>query len=230
MHSKPGFQYKHFTLLASLYTTILLISVLLDYKFISIGTMLCSTATFIISITFLLGDVITEVYGYKNARQVILSGIICLLCVSFICFVLICLKTSSKYAEYDHAYNIILHLLLRASIANAIAISVGSFLNIYLLSKWKILVKGKYFWLRSLGSSIIGEFLYTIFVVSLVNLGLISFWEFIDILIISCFYKLIFDIFAVLPASLLAKFLKHTEDIDIYDFPENLTPFKYREI
>lgn len=90
-------------------------------------------------------------------------------------FLSINLPAFTKYPEYAHAYNIILHLLLRASIANAIAIAIGSFFNIYLLSKWKMLIKGKYFWLRSLGSSAIGESFYTIFVVSLVNVGLVNF-------------------------------------------------------
>jgi len=219
--------FRYFTLLASLYITILLTSVLLDYRFISIGPMLCSSATFIISLTFFLGDIITEVYGYQCGRQVIWSGTICLLCLAGICFLSKNLPTLSKYAEYAHAYDILLSLLLRASIANAFAIAIGSFFNIYFLSKWKMLVKGKYFWLRSLGSSAIGESLYTIFVVSLVNIGLVNFWECIDILIISYSYKLIFDMFAVFPASVLTKFLKNAEGVDVYDFPERLTPFKY---
>lgn len=230
MNNKNVFHFKYLTLLTTLYVTVLLTSVLLDYRFVSLGPMLCSSATFIISITFVLSDVITEVYGYRYGRQVVWSGTIGLLCVAFICFLSINLPSYSKYAEYAHAYDVILHLLLRASIANAIAIAVGSFLNIYFLSKWKMLVKGKYFWLRSLGSSAIGQSLYTIFVVSLVNIGLVDFWELLDILIISYSYKLLFDTVAVFPASFLANYLKRTEGVDIYDFPVNLTPFKYSNV
>lgn len=213
-----------------LYTTILLVSVLLDYKFISIGPMLASSATFVISLTFFLSDVIAEVYGYQKAKQVIWSGVICLLCFSSIGFLLQKLPTPPEYDKYGHAYTIILNLLFRAGISNAIAIIIGAFFNVYFVSKWKMLVKGKYFWLRSLGSSAIGEALYTFFVVSLVNVGIVPFFHLIEILIISYSFKLIFDTFAVIPASLLAAYLKHTEGVDVYDFPTNLTPFKYLNV
>jgi uncharacterized PurR-regulated membrane protein YhhQ (DUF165 family) len=90
-----------------------------------------------------------------------------------------------------------------------------------------VLVKGKYFWLRSLGSSIIGESFYTIFVVSLVNIGIISFKEILQIFLVSYCYKLVFDLIAVTPASLLARFLKRSEGVDVYDFPKKFTSSKY---
>ncbi|OGO96407.1 MAG: hypothetical protein A3F41_03115 [Coxiella sp. RIFCSPHIGHO2_12_FULL_44_14] len=219
--------FKYLTFLSMLYVTILQISVLLDYKFISIGPMLASSATFVISITFFLSDVIAEVYGYQRAKQVIWSGVICLLCFATIGFLLEKLPTPLEYAKYGHAYRIILDLLFRASISNAIAIMIGAFFNIYFVSKWKILVKGKHFWLRSLGSSAIGEALYTIFVVSLVNIGIVSFPHLIEILIVSYSFKLIFDTLAVAPANLLVIFLKRTEGVDVYDFPQKFTPLKY---
>lgn len=219
--------FKYYTFLSMLYISILLISVLLDYKFISIGSMLASSATFIISITFFLSDIIAEVYGYRRAKQVVWSGVICLICFSTIGFLVEKFSTPVEYAEYGHAYNIILNLLFRAGIANAVAIMIGALLNVYFVSKWKALVRGKYFWLRSLCSSAIGEALYTIFVVSLVNVGLVSFQHFLEILVISYSYKLIFDILIIIPASLIATYLKRVEGVDIYDFPDNLTPLKY---
>lgn len=200
--------FKYLTFLSMLYLTILLVSVLLDYKFISLGPVVASSATFVISLTFFLGDVIAEVYGYRIARQLVWSGVICLICFSTIGFLLEKLPTPPHYAEYGHAYHIILTLFFRASLANAIAILVGAFLNVYFITKWKVLVKGKYFWLRSLGSSAIGEALYTIFVVSLVNVGIVPFIHLIEILTISYFFKIMFNAFAVIPASFFAAFLK----------------------
>lgn len=219
--------FKYLNFLSMFYTTILLVSVLLDYKFISIGSMLASSATFIISITFFLSDVITEVYGSQVAKKIVCMSLVCLLCFATISFLLEKLPTPEKYAEYGHAYNMILNLFFRASLANIIAILIGSFFNIYFLSKWKKLVKGKHFWLRSLGSSAIGEALYTVIVVSLVNAGIVSFSHLIEILTVSYSFKLIFDMLAVIPASILASTLKKSEGVDVYDFPENLTPFKY---
>jgi uncharacterized integral membrane protein (TIGR00697 family) len=224
---KEPIVFKYYTLLVMMYSSLLIVSVLLDYKFISIGGFLASTATFLISSTFFLSDVITEVYGYQRGKQVIWSGIICLITIATIAYALKNLPTPTRYAEYGHAYEIILSLLFRASFANAVAIAVGSIFNVYFISKWKVLVKGKYFWLRSLGSSIIGESFYTIFVVSLVNIGIISFKEILQIFLVSYCYKLVFDLIAVTPASLLARFLKRSEGVDVYDFPKKFTSSKY---
>lgn len=219
--------FKYYTLLASLYSSMLIISVFLDYKFISIGPMLASTATFVISTTFFLSDAITEVYGYHLGKKVVWSGVICLATIGILSYLLKDLPTPEKYAHYGQAYHLLLNLLCRASFCNAIAIALGSILNVYFISKWKALVKGRYFWLRSLGSSIIGESVYTLFVVSLVNIGLVSPIEFFEILAVSYLYKFTFDALAVTPASYLASFLKKTEGVDIYDFPEKFTPAKY---
>lgn len=219
--------YKYYTFLAMLYASILIISVLLDYKFIKIGSLLASTATFVISATFFLSDVITEVYGYKRGKQVVWSGIACLVIVSVLSYFLKHIPTPNKYAQYGHAYSVVLNLLFRASFSNAVAITLGSLLNVYLISKWKVLVKGKHFWLRSLGSSAIGETIYTLLVVSLVNVGMVNFSEFLQILIVSYSYKFIFDLAAVGPASFAARMLKQIEGTDIYDFPKTFTPFKY---
>src|SRR3990167_984951 len=167
--SRSHEQYRYLTLLSMLYGAILQISVLLDYKFISIGSMVASSSTFVISITFFLTDVIAEVYGYQRAKSVIFSGVISLLCFSLIGFVLQKLPTPDEYHQYAQAYHVILNLLFRAGISNAIAIVIGALFNIYYVSKWKVILKGKYFWLRSLISSAIGEAIYTIFVVFLVN-------------------------------------------------------------
>ncbi len=224
---KAAAHFKYFTFLSMLYTTILLTSVLLDYKYVSIGPMLASSATFIISLTFFISDVIAEIYGYQRAKQVVWSGVICLVFFGAISYLLSYLPTPSEYAKYGYAYNTILHLLFRACLGNAAAIAIGAFFNIYFLSRWKKLTEGRYFWLRSLGSSAIGESLYTFFVVLLLNIGMVSVSQFIDILIVSYSYKLLFDTVAVMPASVLVNFLKRVEKVDIYDFPQKLTPFKY---
>ncbi len=227
MQQKTEPLFKYFTLLSMLYTTILLTSVLLDYKYVSIGSMLASSATFIISITFPINDVIAEIYGYRRARQVVWSGVACLVVFAVITSLLKRLPTPVEYAKYGSSYDVVLNLLFRACLCNAIAIACGAFFNVYFLSKWKALVKGKYFWLRSLGSSAIGESLYTFFVILLLNIGMVNFSQFVEIILISYSYKLLFNLISIIPTSLLVSFLKKSESIDIYDFPQRFTPFKY---
>lgn len=217
---------QYFPLLSMLYTTFLIVSVLLDYKFITIGGMIASSATFVISTTFFLNDIITEVYGYAKARSVVWSSLFCLLIFSYLGFFVIKIESPLKYMHYADAYSTVFTLMFRACMANFLAIVAGSFLNMYLISRWKMYVKGKYFWFRSLCTSFVGEILYSIFVVSLVNIGIVSFRELLQILMISLFFKLVFNMIMVGPASFLCSVLKRKEGIDVYDYHLNFNPFK----
>ncbi|MFT3741562.1 MAG: queuosine precursor transporter [Gammaproteobacteria bacterium] len=172
-----------------------------------------------------LGDVIAEVYGYQQAKKLVKNGIICLLIFSNIGFFIEKLPSPHEYRNYSQAYSTIFTLLFRSSFSNSIAMLIGAVCNIYCISKWKILIRGRHFWLRSLGSSAIGEFFYTLFVVSLVNIGIVSFKSFLEILSISYCFKLLFGLLAVFPANLLVMFLKTKEEIDMNNLPEKYTPF-----
>lgn len=217
----------YFPFLSMLYVTFLIISVFLDYKFIIIGSMIASSATFIISTTFFLNDIITEVYGYAKARSMVWSSLFCLLIFSCLGFLVTKIDSPLKYMHYSESYSVVFNLMLRACIANFLAIVIGTFLNMYLISRWKIYVKGKYFWLRSLCTSFIGEVLYTIFVVSMVNIGIVHFRELIQILIISLLFKLVFNMIAVGPASFFCYVLKRKEGVDVYDYNLNFNPFRF---
>ena len=80
---------------------------------------------------------------------------------AFSCAGMISFKTPSGWA-YQESYDQVLGKLPRVAIASFLAIFVGAFINAYAISKWKILLRGRYFWLRSLGASAIGEFIFTI--------------------------------------------------------------------
>ncbi|NNM59020.1 MAG: queuosine precursor transporter [Legionellales bacterium] len=227
IRGKPNAGVKYYPLLAMLYTTLLILSVLLDYKFIKIDQMLASAATFVISSTFFLNDIIAEIYGYQRARYVIWSSLLCLMLFSIVGFILNNIKTPEEYLQYGKAYNTVLQLLFRAGLSNAIAIVLGSFINVYIVSKWKIILRGRYFWLRSLCASIVGEVIYTTFVVTLLNIGIVNFYQLMQILFVSLSFKLLFDVIAIVPANIFANFLKRKEQIDIYDYGLSLNPFKF---
>jgi uncharacterized integral membrane protein (TIGR00697 family) len=101
---------------------------------------------------FVLGDVIAEVYGYKAARHVIWMAIICQFIFALSCAILISFDSPDGWANQG-AYNQVLGKLPRVAFASFFAIVSGAFINAYAISKWKILLHGKYFWLRSLGAS-----------------------------------------------------------------------------
>ena len=110
---------------------------------------------------YIISNLVTEVYGYRYGRQLIWLGIIATILFSttnnfFNSF------AAPAYWHYGKAYNTVFHISARTAIAYISAILTGDFLNIYILSKWKKLVKGKFYPLRLVSTSIIGESVYIV--------------------------------------------------------------------
>ncbi|CAM4418838.1 MAG: queuosine precursor transporter [Legionella sp.] len=217
--------YKYLTLLAMAYMTLKLVTILLIYKVIKIGSISFTASTVVIPFWFFLGTIIAEGYGYVVARHVIWMAII----FQFI-FALIC--TSLTYVHSPDwvnqaAYEYIFGKLPRVTIASFIAILCGAFINAYSLAKYKILSKGKRFWLRSLKSSVIGELVFTVIAYLSEFIGMIPFQQIIYLMMISFLVKVTFSALLVVPSILATKMLKKAEGINVFDYNTNFNPFKF---
>src|SRR5579885_319653 len=220
-------QYKCLTPLAMFYMTIKLVTVLLIYKIVSIGTISVTAATVIIPLWFLTGDVIAEVYGYEVSKQVIWAALICQFIFAFICTMLINLPSPANWA-HQGAYDQVLGNLPRVVSASFIAIVCGAFVNAYTVAKWKVLLKGRLFWLRSLGASIIGEAVFVIISLSMEFIGVVPLNTLVQLICISFLMKIALNPILVIPSSILAAFIKKIEKVDVYDYNLEFNPLKIR--
>jgi uncharacterized integral membrane protein (TIGR00697 family) len=227
MKSINVIHFKYFNLLSVFYSSILFIAVFFDYKFIKVFGFFASSATFIVSITFFLGDLMTEVYGLERTRQIIWANIFTLVFFAAACMIFNQINTPIEYEKYGFSYGTLLPVLPRACLSNAFAIFIGMFLNTCIISKWKILIKGRRFWLRSFTSSACGEIIYTIAVVSLINVGIVPFKHLMQIFTVSYCFKFFFGLIIMWPASLLAALLKKVEGVDFYDYGISYNPFRF---
>lgn len=195
-------QYKYLTSLSMFYMTIKLTTIVLIYKIITIGPFSASASTLVMPLWFVVGDVIAEVYGYKVARQIIWMAILCQFVFAFACTGLIAFQSPSGWLHQE-AYDQVLGKLPRVALASFLAILCGAFINAYAISKWKILLRGKYFWLRSLGASAVGELIFTIVAYLTEFLGVVPLANLLHLMIISYVIKLIFNPILVIPSLLL---------------------------
>lgn len=221
--SRSPFKFLNF--LYMVYIAIFLSSIVMVYKEFKISNILLSDATVFFPITFLIGDIVAEVYGYKIARRLIWLSLMSELIFSIILTVLI----YSPYPDTWHLEKYYLNTegrLLRVFVSNILATFVGDMLNIYALSKWKVLLKGRVFWLRSLGSTAIGEATYTLIASSLGFIGLVPMGNVVTIVISTYIIKVLYAIVFVYFGVLAVKFLKNRENIDIYDYDTDFNPFK----
>lgn len=196
------------------------------YKFVQLGPLIESGATFIFPITYLLGDVVTEVYGYRVARKFIWLNLLCELIFAILILTVIHMQSPSFWHN-QVAFNTSLGNTLRFVAAGIIANIVSDFLNVYLISRWKIFMKGRHFWFRSVASTSISELFLVIITgfsaftgtMSLSQVGKVA----ASAYVLELFYALIF----VWPGWMLIVFLKKREKIDVYDYNVDYNPFRY---
>ncbi|OGO91345.1 MAG: hypothetical protein A3F41_00465 [Coxiella sp. RIFCSPHIGHO2_12_FULL_44_14] len=196
------------------------------YKFVAFGPLIESGATFIFPITYLLGDVVTEVYGYSLARKFIWLNLVCELIFALLVISVIHLQSPSFW-QYQSDFEHTLGNVLRFVVAGIIGNIVSDFLNVYLISKWKIFMKGKHFWFRSIASTAISELLLVVITGFSAFTGTMSLFNVAKVAgsayVLEIFYAFVF----VWPGWILIIFLKKAEKIDIYDYHVDYNPFRY---
>lgn len=198
--------YDHLIFIAMLYIAVDLSSMVFAYKIIEIGPIIGAASSLIFPLTYSIMDIIAEVYGYNIARKIVWFGFVCDLIFAILVFFIS--HIPSPVQAQTMAYIQVLGLLLRAVVAQTIGVLSGAFINIYLISKWKMLTNGRYFWLRSIGSSTIGEAIMLIVSVLIALLGILSFSQLIHLILYAYLYKVIFAIIAAPLISIVAIFLK----------------------
>lgn len=221
--------YKCLTVLSMLYMTIKLITIILIYKIIAIGPLSASASTLIIPFWFFLSDIITEVYGYDISKQIIWTAIICQFIFAFICAGLISLHSPPLW-PYQSAYDQVAGKLPRVALASFFAITIAAFINAYILTKWKILLRGKYFWLRSLGATAIGELIFTVIAYLTEFLGTTSLSTLSQLMAISYSIKLLASPILVIPSALIATWIKKVEGFEIHNDSINLSTIRKKLI
>lgn len=222
--SQQQLQYKFLNFLSLLYFVFFLAAAILAHKLVYFGQYMTSVSTFILPFTFVLLDVIAEVYGYSAARRLIWSALVCEFVFAIIMFIAVHIHSPSVIDNAD-AYKEVFGKFMRIFTGNFIAMVCATFLNVYFLIKWKILLRGRYFWLRSLGSSAIGEFIFTFTCVLIVFIGVIPAANIPQLVITSFLFKAIFNPLAVIPAAILSRFLKKKEG-DVLESSVDFNPFK----
>ncbi len=207
------------------YITFLLASDAVAFKFIAYRGMVVSGVTILFPFTYLLNDVITEVYGYDVARKLIWLG-----SISEVIFVALITWVISlpypSYANYQAQFQTVDGNLMRFILFGIVSNFACAFVNIFLISKLKIRTKGKLFWLRSIFSTAFSELILCGFSVFGGFTGRLSWHEALQVFFWTYLLELIYCFIFVWPAWAISNFVKNAENIDAYDYNTNYNPFK----
>jgi len=201
---------------------------------VSIGKIPLSfdAGTLLFPISYILGDVITEVYGFKRSRRIIWIGFGTLIFSALVFWLVQVLPGETTWQNQvgQETYNQILGSMSSGGIilASLAGYFAGSFSNAILMAFLKVLTKGKHLWTRTIGSTIVGEAVDTftfIFVASLV--GVFPWSLFWSLTITNYIFKVTFEALVTPFTYLLVNTLKRSEEIDVFEEPQNLNPFKF---
>ncbi|MDX2165046.1 MAG: queuosine precursor transporter [Gammaproteobacteria bacterium] len=196
-----------------IFTTICLTSLVLTNKIIEWHGIVISSCLWTFPLLFLIGDVVSEVYGPKEAQKLLIYTFLSCFLFSIITNGAIKVPSATFYNN-TNAYQQVLGQDLRFTFIALVGILVGSWVNIYAISKWKILLKGKYFCLRSVGATAVGELVNSIIVFPLSFSQTLSAHEILNIIIASYAIKMLYALISVYPAFLFVIYLKMKEGLD----------------
>ncbi len=210
----------------ALFVAVLLISNLASTKILSLGVFTFDGGTLLFPLSYIFGDILTEVYGYQRARKVIWTGFGAALLMSLVLWVVQILPPAPDWHN-QQAFESLLGFVPRIVLASLIAYFAGAFSNAFLLSKLKIRTKGKYLWLRTIGSTILGEGIDTIIFCMVAFYGLFPTEVLISIIVSNYLFKTGVEVIFTPATYAIVAFLKKHEQVDAYDRGISYNPFKY---
>jgi len=209
-------------IIIAVFITCLITANVAAVKVISLGPFILPAAIFVFPLSYIFGDVLTEVYGYHVARRVIWLGFICNLVFVFFIWVGQILPSASFW-EGQGSYESILGYTPRLLAASFLGYLTGEFANSAILARMKILTRGRWLWSRTIGSTIIGQGLDTSIFITLAFIGTGA--SVPTMILHHWFAKVVIEAVCTPATYAIVKWLKKKEDIDTYDYEIRYNPF-----
>lgn len=218
-------KYKYLDIITATFAVVLILSNITSTKILSLGWFSFDGGTILFPLAYIFGDVLTEVYGYARARRVIWIGFAMNLLMVLIFWLVGKLPPAMDWGLQE-SYNNILGVVPRIVLGSLCAYLVGEFINSFVLAKTKVKTKGKFLWLRALGSTVLGQFFDTSIFLLIAFAGILP-WNLILILWISNYiFKILVEIILLPLTYKVVRFLKKKEGEDYFDKNTDFNPIK----
>mgnify|MGYP001822309984 CR=1 FL=1 len=219
--------YKYFDLIMALFVAVLLISNIASSKIVQLGPFTFDGGTLLFPISYIFGDILTEVYGYRQSRRVIWAGFGSAALMAGVLALVGALPPAQGW-EHQEAYQAILGSTPRIVLASLIAYFAGEFSNSFTLAKMKVLTQGRWLWTRTIGSTLIGEGVDTLLFVTIAFAGTLNWGLFWSIVISNYVFKVGLEVVLTPVTYQVTDFLKREENEDVYDTDTDFNPFSLK--
>lgn len=214
-----------FLIIACLFVTGLLLSNIIAGKLITVFGIVLPGAVILFPLTYIFGDILTEVYGFKKARLVIWTGFAANLLMAAVFALVIYLPSPAFFAEQE-AFALVLGMAPRVVMASLLGYFIGELTNSFILSKMKVMTRGKWLWTRTIGSTLAGEGIDTAVFITIAFWGLVPNDVLLQMMLFQYIFKVSYEILATPLTYLAVGRLKQIEGLDTYDHDINYNPFR----
>jgi queuosine precursor transporter len=209
--------------IVAVFITCLITANITAVKLVGVLGLVVPAAIIIFPISYIAGDVMTEVYGYRQARLVIWLGFLCNL-VTVIAIWLGRVLPAASFWDGQAAYERILGSTPRILVASFLAYLVGEFANAFVLAKMKIATRGRWLWTRTIGSTLVGQGLDSLVFISLAFVGTIPLAGLASAIVTQWLAKSLYEAAATPATYWVVNFLKRQEGMDVYDYETDFNP------
>jgi uncharacterized integral membrane protein (TIGR00697 family) len=224
--------YRYFDLIMAAFVAVLLCSNLIGVQKVSyihlpfVGDYVYGAGVLFFPISYLFGDILTEVYGYKRSRRVIWAGFGALVFASLMSYIVTSLPPAATMsAEQQNAVNAIFGQTWRIVLASLLAFWLGEFVNSFVLAKMKVATEGRFLWLRTIGSTFAGEAVDSLIFYPIAFLGTWSNEQVVSVMIGNYFIKVLWEVLATPLTYGIVGYLKRVEHEDYFDRETDFNPF-----
>lgn len=218
---------RYYDLIGMAFIAVLLISNIAAQKLFVLGPLVLPAGTLLFPIAYIFGDVLTEVYGYDRSRRIVWMGFAASLLMAVVFSIAVALPPAPGWPMQE-PYALVLGLVPRLVLASLVAYLCGEFLNSYVLAKLKVRMQGRHLWIRTIGSTLLGEGADTAIFMTIAFAGILPTPVLLSAIVSAYLVKVAYEIAATPLTYVIVRALKRAEGIDHYDVGTNFNPFKLK--
>jgi uncharacterized integral membrane protein (TIGR00697 family) len=220
--------FRYLDALTTAFVVVLLVSNLLAQKIVRLGPIHTSGAMVLFPITYIFGDIFTEVYGYSASRRAIWLGFFGTALLYAVSALVLALPADPAWHN-QAAFQTVFGFLPRILVASLIAFWAGEFANSYTLARLKLLTHGRHLWTRTVGSTVVGQAVDTLLVITLTFAGRLPLHTLVTIIWQGYLLKVGYEVLATPLTYLVVNSLKRAEHADAFDDQTSFNPFRWNQ-
>lgn len=223
-----GGHFRYYDFVMAAFCVVLVLSnVVGAAKVATLGGLTFGAGILFFPLSYVLGDVLTEIYGYARARRVIWAGFGATVFAAIMCWVIVIMPPAPGWKGQE-VYEAAFGQVWRIVGASVIAFWAGEFVNSYVLARMKILTAGKHLWSRTIGSTVFGQGVDSLIFYPLAFLGVWTTEQVVTVMLTNWGLKVLWEVVLTPVTYAVVGFLKRREGVDVYDEGTDFTPFRTR--